>query len=111
MYDTDTDASSSEGTIKNLKGRKDKNNEVLQDMNIFPSILLTLDQMYIIRGQLNEISWEKEGKDLLKKISFSEEDKKIYKLLLIKGVIPPKYRGEFWYISSGAKRELNLEIY
>ena len=106
MYDTDTDASSSEGTIKNLKGRKDKNNEVLQDMNIFPSILLTLDQMYIIRGQLNEISWEKEGKELLKKISFSEEDKKIYKLLLIKGVIPPKYRGEFWYISSGAKREL-----
>ena len=106
MNDTDTEASSSDGTINKLKRTKTKNNEVLQDMNIFQTILLTLDKIYVIKDQLREISWEKEGKELLKKISFSEEDKKIYKLLLIKGVIPPKYRGEFWYISTGGKREL-----
>ena len=106
MNDTDTEASSSDGTINKLKGTKTKNNEVLQDMNIFPTILLTLDKIYLIKDQLSEISWEKEGKQLLTKISFTEEDKKIYKLLLIKGVIPPKYRGEFWYISTGGKREL-----
>ncbi len=106
MNDTDTDTSSTDGTLNKLKGKKIKNNEVLQDMNIFPTELLTLDKIYLIKDQLTEISWEKEGKELLKKIYFTEEDKKIYKLLLIKGVIPSKYRGEFWYISSGGKREL-----
>ena len=106
MNDTDTEASSSEGGINKLRGKKSKNNEVLQDMNIFPTELLTLDKLYLIKDQLNDISWKKEGKELLNKIYFTEEDKKIYKLLLIKGVIPPKYRGEFWYISTGGKREL-----
>ena len=92
--------------MNKLYGKKAKNNEVLQDMNIFPIELLTLDKIYIIKEQLDEISWEKEGKNLLNKISFSEEDKRIYKLLLIKGIIPPRYRGEFWYISTGGKREL-----
>ena len=106
MNDTDTEASSSEGGINKLRGKKYKNNEVLEDMNIFPTELLTLDKLYLIKDQLNDISWKKEGKELLNKIYFTEEDKKIYKLLLIKGVIPPKYRGEFWYISTGGKREL-----
>ena len=106
MNDTDTEASSSDGTTNKLKGKKIKNNEVLQDMNIFPSELLTLDKIYSLKEQLKNISWEKEGKNLLKKIYFTEEDKKIYKLLLIKGEIPSKYRGEFWYISTGGKREL-----
>ena len=106
MNDTDTEASSSEGGINKLRGKKYKNNEVLEDMNIFPTELLTLDKLYLIKDQLSEISWKKEGKELLNKIYFTEEDKKIYKLLLIKGVIPPKYRGEFWYISTGGKREL-----
>ena len=106
MNDTDTEASSSDGTANKLKGKKIKNNEVLQDMNIFPSELLTLDKIYSLKEQLKNISWEKEGKNLLKKIYFTEEDKKIYKLLLIKGEIPSKYRGEFWYISTGGKREL-----
>ena len=75
-------------------------------MNIFPSELLTLDKIYSLKEQLKNISWEKEGKNLLKKIYFTEEDKKIYKLLLIKGEIPSKYRGVFWYISTGGKREL-----
>ena len=106
MNDTDTEASSSDGTTNKLKGKKIKNNEVLQDMNIFPSELLTLDKIYLLKEQLKNISWEKEGKNLLKRIYFTEEDKKIYKLLLIKGEIPSKYRGEFWYISTGGKREL-----
>ena len=75
-------------------------------MNIFPPELLTLDKIYLLKEQLKNISWDKEGKNLLKKIYFTEEDKKIYKLLLIKGEIPSKYRGEFWYISTGGKREL-----
>ena len=106
MNDTDTEASSSDGGVNKLYVKKVKNNEVMQDMNIFPSELLTLDKIYLMKEQLDEISWEKEGKDLLKKVNFTEEDKKIYKLLLIKGVIPSKYRGEFWYISTGGKREL-----
>ena len=106
MNDTDTEASSSDGTTNILKGKKIKNNEVLQDMNIFPPELLTLDKIYLLKEQLKNITWEKEGKNLLKKIYFTEEDKKIYKLLLIKGEIPSKYRGEFWYISTGGKREL-----
>ena len=106
MNDTDTEASSIDITVNKLYVKKAKNNEVMQDMNIFPTELLTLDKIYIMKEQLDEISWEKEGKDLLKKIYFTEEDKKIYKLLLIKGVIPSRYRGEFWYISTGGKREL-----
>ena len=106
MNDIDAESSNSDGGINKLRGQKNKNNEVLQDMNIFPTELLILDKLYLIKEQLNEISWEKEGKALLQKIYFNEEDKKIYKLLLIKGVIPPKYRGEFWYISTGGKREL-----
>ena len=105
MFIFDSDESNSE-SLNKLYGKKGKNNEVMQDMNIFPTELLTLDKIYIIKDQIDEISWEKEGKNLLKKISFSEEDKKIYKLLLIKGAIPSKYRGEFWYISTGGKREL-----
>ena len=106
MNDTDTESSSTEGSINKLRGKKTKNNEVLQEMNIFPTELLTLDKIYLIKEQLNGISWEKNGKNLLKKTYFTEEDKKIYKLLLIKGVIPSKYRGEFWCISTGGKREL-----
>ena len=106
MNDVDRETSSSDGTVNKLSGKKTKNHEVLQDMNIFPTELLTLDKIYLIKEQLEEISWEKEGKDLLKKIYFNEEDKRIYKLLLIKGAIPSKYRGEFWYISTGGKREL-----
>ena len=106
MNDTDTEASSSDGTTNKLKGKKIKNNEVLQDMNIFPSELLTLDKIYLLKDQLKSISWGKEGKNLLQKTYFTEGDKKLYKLLLIKGEIPSKYRGEFWYISTGGKREL-----
>ena len=105
MFNIEADESSNEGLNK-LYGNRGKNNEVLQDMNIFPIELLTLDKIYIIKEQIDEISWEKEGKNLLKKVCFSEEDKRIYKLLLIKGVIPSKYRGEFWYISTGGKKEL-----
>ena len=106
MNDTDTEASSSDGTTNKLKGIKIKNNEVLQDMNIFPPELLTLDKIYLLKDQLKSISWGKEGKNLLQKTYFTEGDKKLYKLLLIKGEIPSKYRGEFWYISTGGKREL-----
>ena len=50
-------------------------------------------------------SWEKDGFNLLTKIYFSTEDIKIYKTLLIKNCIPLKFKGEFWFISSGAKQE------
>ena len=66
---------------------------------------MTLNRLYTLKDQLNNITFEKEGKYLLQKLYFSEDDKKLYKLLLIKGVVPPSFRPEFWYISSGAKRE------
>jgi hypothetical protein len=76
-----------------------------EDSSIFPKEFITLEKIFSLKAQLNNISFEREGKYLLKKLYFSEDDKKLYKLLLIKGVIPVEYRPDFWFISSGARRE------
>ena len=98
--------SSSNGDSSNqllLKTKKSK--EEKEHINIFPKEFTALNRIYILKEQLNNITFEREGKYLLKKLYFSEDDKKLYKLLLMKGVIPSKYRPDFWFISSGAKRE------
>ena len=86
-----------------LKTKKSK--EEKEHINIFPKEFTALNRIYTLKEQLNNITFEREGKYLLKKLYFSEDDKKLYKLLLMKGVIPSKYRPDFWFISSGAKRE------
>lgn len=75
-------------------------------LGIFPSFFLKGLELneYNEKQKLN-YTWEKEGLNLLSKIYFSTEDIKIYKSLLIKNCIPLKYKGEFWYISTGAKQE------
>ena len=100
----ETEESSYETSSKQLmiKTKKSIQNE---DISIFPKEFFTLEKIFSIKDQLNNISFEVEGKYLLKKLFFSEDDKKLYKLLLIKGVIPISHRADFWFISSGAKRE------
>ena len=100
----ETEESSYETSSKQLmiKTKKSIQNE---DTSIFPKEFFTLEKIFSIKDQLNNISFEVEGKYLLKKLFFSEDDKKLYKLLLIKGVIPISHRADFWFISSGAKRE------
>lgn len=39
------------------------------------------------------------------KVSLTKEEKKILKLLILKGV-PKEKRSQMWFISSGAKREM-----
>ena len=63
-----------------------------EDTSIFPKEFITLGKLFSLKDQLSSISFEHEGKYLLQKLYFSEDDKKLYKLLLIKGVIPPAYR-------------------
>ena len=98
--------SSSNGEFSNqLLLKKKKSKEEKEDTSIFPKEFIFLNRIYTLKDQLNTITFEREGKYLLNKLYFSEDDKKLYKLLLIKGVIPKKYRPDFWFISSGAKRE------
>ena len=102
----DTEDSSNEASNNHISIKSKKTNDY-EDSSIFPKEFIILEKIYSIKEQLNNISFEREGKYLLQKLFFSEDDKKLYKLLLIKGVIPSQYRPEFWFISSGAKRELN----
>ena len=107
MAEAETDASSVDTNGQNkLKISQIFNTDSGQNANIFPQEIQTLEKIMSLKEQLNDISWEKDGIALLQKTSFNEYDKKIYKLLLLKEVIPKKYRGEFWFISSGGKREL-----
>ena len=102
----ETEESSYEASNNQLITKAKKSMQNNEDSSIFPKIFITIDKIYSLKDQLNNISFEREGKYLLQKLFFSEDDKKLYKLLLIKGVIPSSYRSEFWFISSGAKREL-----
>ena len=100
--------SSSKGDSSNqllLKKKKSLEDKEKEQAGIFPKELLFLNRINSLKEQLNNITFEQEGKYLLQKNYFSEDDKKLYKLLLMTGKIPPEYRPEFWYISSGAKRE------
>ena len=86
--------------------QKTKKVQKEQNIGIFPEEFIIIEKIFSLKSQLSSLSFEKEGKYLLKKLFFTEDDIKLYKLLLIKGVIPSSYRPEFWFISSGAKREM-----
>ena len=100
----EAEESTQESSNKKLMAKK-KIMQKNEDTSIFPKEFITLGKLFSLKDQLSSISFEHEGKYLLQKLYFSEDDKKLYKLLLIKGVIPPAYRSEFWFISSGAKKE------
>ena len=100
----EVEESTQESSNKKLMAKK-KIMQKNEDTSIFPKEFITLGKLFSLKDQLSSISFEHEGKYLLQKLYFSEDDKKLYKLLLIKGVIPPAYRSEFWFISSGAKKE------
>lgn len=102
----ETEESSYEASNNQLITKAKKSMQNNEDSSIFPKVFITMEKIYSLKDQLNNISFEREGKYLLQKLYFSEDDKKLYKLLLIKGVIPSSYRSDFWFISSGAKREL-----
>ena len=76
-----------------------------ETISFFPSFLINNTHLLTIKEKIKNVSWENEGKKLLSKISFDKNDIKLYKLLLLKHCIPSNYRGEFWYIISGAKKE------
>jgi len=76
-----------------------------ETISFFPSFLINNPLLLSIREKIKNISWEKEGIYLLSKVSFDKNDIKLYKLLLLKNCIPQNFRGEFWYIISGAKKE------
>ena len=101
----ETKSSKNEDASNQLLIKSKKQKQEKEENSIFPKEFMTLNRLYTLKDQLNNITFEKEGKYLLQKLYFSEDDKKLYKLLLIKGVVPPSFRPEFWYISSGAKRE------
>ena len=105
MESIETEESSYEASSNYLAIKSKKSNQE-EDSSIFPKEFIILEKIYTLKEHLNNISFEREGRYLLQKLYFSEDDKKLYKLLLIKGVIPVQYRPEFWFISSGAKREL-----
>ena len=105
MDSIETEESSYEASSNYLAIKSKKSNQE-EDSSIFPKEFIILEKIYTLKEHLNNISFEREGRYLLQKLYFSEDDKKLYKLLLIKGVIPSQYRPEFWFISSGAKREL-----
>ena len=79
-----------------------------ETISFFPSFLINNTHLLSIKEKIKNVSWEKEGKILLSKVSFNKSDIKLYKLLLLKHCIPSNLRGEFWYIISGAKKE-NLD--
>ena len=106
MDTIETEESSYEASNNQLITKAKKSMQNNEDSSIFPKVFITLEKIYSLKDQLNSISFEREGKYLLQKLYFSEDDKKLYKLLLIKGVIPSSHRSDFWFISSGAKREL-----
>ena len=95
-------------TDSSEKTEINQNNLKPETISFFPSFLINNSHLLSLKEKIKNISWEKEGKNLLKRISFDKKDIKLYKLLLLKNCIPLEYRGELWYISSGAKKE-NLE--
>ena len=102
MDNIETEESSYETSNSQIAIKAKKSTQI-EETSIFPKEFIILEKIHTIKDQLSNISFEHEGKYLLQKLFFSEDDKKLYKLLLMKGVIPPSLRAEFWFISSGAK--------
>jgi hypothetical protein len=80
---------------------------------ILPTYMKNLYTLMQIKEKVDGISWDNEGVNvkleyfnlqLLSKNSLTQEDKKLAKLLILKGV-PNEYRCEFWMLCSGARRE------
>ena len=94
------------------KKSKEVKRESLNDLRIYsqdtnyPSFLKNTSNLLLFKQKISDITWEKEGKILLEKNQFNNNDIQIYKMLIYKGCIPEDYRGEFWFISSGAKKEM-----
>ena len=88
---------------------------------ILPSYMRNVNSILQARQQLAKISWEKEGNKVTYFIIFfinyyhqlinkdktflTNEEKRVIKLLILKGV-PESKRMELWLITSGARREM-----
>ena len=59
-----------------------------ETISFFPSFLINNTHLLSIKEKIKNVSWEKEGKILLSKVSFNKNDIKLYKLLLLKHCIP-----------------------
>ncbi len=101
MYGKDDENKSNE-----FKRRSITEINIYSDNTYYPSFLINTSNLLLFKQKISNISWEKEGKNLLEKTQFNEEDIHIYKMLIYKGCIPENLKGEFWFISSGAKKEM-----
>ena len=101
MYGNDDENKSKEVKRININ----EINIIPENIN-YPIFLINTTNLLSFKQKISNITWEKEGKNLLKKLQFSKEDIQIYKMLIYKGCIPENLKGEFWFISSGAKKEM-----
>ena len=101
MYGNDDENKSKEVKRKNIN----EINIISENLN-YPIFLINTTNLLSFKQKISNITWEKEGKNLLKKLQFSKDDIQIYKMLIYKGCIPENLKGEFWFISSGAKKEM-----
>ena len=101
MYGNDDENKSKEVKRKNIN----EINIISENLN-YPIFLINTTNLLSFKQKLSNITWEKEGKNLLEKSQFSKDDIQIYKILIYKGCIPENLKGEFWFISSGAKKEM-----
>ena len=101
MYGNDDENKSKEVKRKNIN----EINILSENLN-YPIFLINTTNLLSFKQKLSNITWEKEGKNLLEKSQFSKDDIQIYKILIYKGCIPENLKGEFWFISSGAKKEM-----
>ena len=88
------------------KSKEVKRINIIPENINYPIFLINTTNLLSFKQKISNITWEKEGKNLLKKLQFSKEDIQIYKMLIYKGCIPENLKGEFWFISSGAKKEM-----
>ena len=101
MYGNDDENKSKESRRESLNDIK-----IIPENSNYPSFLINTSNLLLFKQKISNITWEKEGKILLEKNQFNNNDIQIYKMLIYKGCIPEDYRGEFWFISSGAKKEM-----
>ncbi len=101
MYGNDDENKSKEVKRKNIN----EINIISENLN-YPIFLINTTNLLSFKQKISNITWEKEGKNLLEKLQFSKDDIQIYKMLIYKGCIPENLKGEFWFISSGAKKEM-----
>ena len=101
MYGKDDENKSKEVRRESINDIK-----IIPENSNYPSFLINTSNLLLFKQKISNITWEKEGKMLLEKNQFNDNDIQIYKMLIYKGCIPEIYRGEFWFITSGAKKEM-----